>query len=118
MTDEQEGPFVRHAAEQLDGFPGLHVARKQGMELEELALGVGHLLERQFGRFACSRLGGGKDRAEGDSHARKGNARDARLVLAALGQLPLSVRTGTVRLCVGMTEQPELTSHCHGVLRA
>jgi len=118
MTNEEERPVTTDPAEQLQGLACLHATGEQGVELQEIALRLAHLPERQLGGFASARLGTCKDRPERNPHAGQRNTCDARLVAATLGQLPLRVRTGAVRLCVGVTEQPELTGHSHCVLRA
>jgi len=118
VSNEQQRPIGAHAAKQLERFTRVYVARERGVQLQQLALGLTHLRERELSGFARPHLGACEDCAEGDIHAREGHARDASLAATSLCQLPCRVTTRTVGLCVGVTEQPELASHSHRVLRA
>jgi hypothetical protein len=118
MADEQQRLIGPHPIQQFEHLARLHTARELRVQLQQLALGLARLLERQLGGFARTRLRTREDRAELDAHTGESRTRNARLALPALGQLALRVSTRAVRLCVGMTEQPKLTSHSHGVLRA
>ena len=118
MTDEQQRPLGAHARKRVERLPGAKAARERRVQLERIALGVAHLSERQLSGFARARLRAREHRAERHSGVCQRQTRDTRLALAALGEPPLCVGTRAVRLRVGVTEQPELTGHSHGVLRA
>src|SRR5205807_2613249 len=109
------GIGYRFAAESLDAPPPDAVAAgSDGQDWrpgDQRELARAHQ-DRELPRAARALLRAVEHGLEGRAHARERGARDPRLVFAAGGQAPFGVGGCAARLGLGVTQYPQLASHC------